>query len=520
MRQRSRWRQRASIRSGRRRSRRGVSDVVATILLLALTITLFAAVFAFVTSFPAPPAQSNNQFQASLFYPSNGTTKFIGGVKIVHLAGPVVPGNALVYLKSANQPSLSVFGTPYTVSSGIGNASFWNLGQTWTLKFPATVLPLSGGNMTIYIVSQSTLLFSVILPGSSIAAPPTVVATSISPATPTIGQPFTVYATLTGTYKANSVYVNLAGVPGAPTTPQQMSVNGQGQWTFPVSGGSTKNGTYYGYVNATGTAGSGQTTVGAVVIIITNYPSSSSSPFAVGVVAIPQPPTNYIGTDYFAAIITYTGSVQNAALNVSFWVNQTPHAPFTAHSKTSTPLTGPSQPLTISGPSSVTVYAIAPKAGAFANWVLNSSTWVNASATITGVGTSSGSDPLATPNYLATNVWYSIKSPSHTCSTTASPYCGWGNVTVWDNWTTALGGPSKLYINGTVWVSDTTNGTAHWTVTTATQVSQGGSVIFNPSAGRWKPPNAGTMVMYVTLTITSGSVIVGWLYDTTTYTVS
>ena len=104
---RSRWRQGVSSRAGGiRRRRRGVSDVIATILLLALTVTLFGAIFAFVTSFPSPPAQSNNQFQASLFYPSNGSASWIAGVRIVHLAGPATPGSALIYLHSANQPAL------------------------------------------------------------------------------------------------------------------------------------------------------------------------------------------------------------------------------------------------------------------------------------------------------------------------------------------------------------------------------------------------------------------------------
>jgi hypothetical protein len=247
---------------------------VATILLLALTITLFAAVFAFVTSFPAPPAQSNNQFQASLFSPSNGTMRFIGGVRIVHLAGPVVPGNAVVYLKSAVQPGLSIFQTPYSVASGIGGASVWNLGQAWSVTF-TTVLPLAGGNLTIYIVSQSTLLFSVILPGTAISAPPTIVSTAISPAVPAISQAFTVYASLSGAYKTNSVYVNLAGVPGAPSTPQVMTQNAQGQWTYTLSGGATKNGTYYGFVNASGPTGTGLTAVGAVVVTISSTYSAS-----------------------------------------------------------------------------------------------------------------------------------------------------------------------------------------------------------------------------------------------------
>ena len=121
----SRWRVRRRHRAGRR----GVSDVVATILLLALTVTLFASIFAFVTQFPPPPSQNNNQFQASLIYTSSGLN--ITTIQIVHLAGPSVPGIGQIYLKSATQPNAPEFTSPldpYTVSSGIGGAGTWNLG--------------------------------------------------------------------------------------------------------------------------------------------------------------------------------------------------------------------------------------------------------------------------------------------------------------------------------------------------------------------------------------------------------
>ncbi|HYA71074.1 MAG TPA: type IV pilin [Thermoplasmata archaeon] len=514
---RSRWRASSSHRRGIQRRGRGISDVIATILLLALTVTLFAAIFAFVTTFPSPPAQNNNQFQASLFYPSNGTLKWVAGIRIVHLAGPQVPGSGLIYLKSANQPTAPEFQSPYTVASGLpGGSTIWNLGQIWTLTFPITQMPQAASNITIYIVSQSQLLFSVILPGTTFHTPPTVVSTYTVPSTPIIGQPFVVYAALTGSYKMNSVYVNLGSVPGAPATPQRMTLNGLGQWIYNVSTGVTKlNGTFYGFVNASGLNGTGQTAIGTVVITIISNPGGI--PITVEVVAVPQPPTNFIGADYFAAVITYTGTLTNAALNVSFWVNQTPHAPFTAHSKTSTPLTGPAQPLKISGPSTMTVYAIWPGGGSFSSWLLNSSVWVNVSATITGVGSASGSLTIATPLYVQGAVFYTKVPPSHTCTTTGSPpTCGYGNVTVWDNWTTALGGPASLSFSGTVWVSNTGNGTAHWTIGT-TSVNQGSSITINPSGGRWKPSSLGTLEFFLTLTVYNGVTIVGWIYDTTTY---
>jgi hypothetical protein len=309
---------------GDRRRGRGVSDVIATILLLALTVTLFGAIFAFVTSFPSPPAQSNNQFQASLFYPSNGTTKYIAGVRIVHLSGPATPGNALIFLKSANQPSLSVFQKSYLVSTQLG-ASYWNLGQTLNITFPTTTLPLSGGNITVYIVSQSTLLFSVILPGTSFSAAPTVVSTYISPAIPVVGQPFTVYAALSGSYKTNSVYVNLAGVPGASSTPQVMTQNAQGLWTYTLSSGANTNGTFYAFVNATSSTVFGQTAVGTVIIPI-SVAGTVNGPFSVGVILIPSP-ANGNTTESIQAVVSYTGILTTTSgLNVSFTIITNPYS--------------------------------------------------------------------------------------------------------------------------------------------------------------------------------------------------
>jgi hypothetical protein len=258
------------VRRWRRTGHRGVSDVVATILLLALTVTLFASIFAFVTAFPSPPAQNNNQFQASLSITSN--MSYVSAIHILHLAGPVVAGNALVYLKSANQPTATEFQNPYTVSSGLSGATVWNLGQVWNLTFPIFQRPIASGNITIYVVASSQLLYSVILPGTSIVVPPTILSTWISPAPPTVGSAFTVYASIAGTYTAQSVYVNLAGVPstGALNTVQKMTQNSQGQWTFLVGSGlTTTSGTFYGFVNASSSSGSrGQQTTGAVVITI------------------------------------------------------------------------------------------------------------------------------------------------------------------------------------------------------------------------------------------------------------
>ena len=260
----SRWRRRSSSPTRGRARRRGVSDVVATILLLGLTVTLFASIFAFVTAFPLPPAQNNDQFQASLVYSPNGLN--VTSIHILHLAGPLVSGTGVIYLKSSTQPSQPEFQTTYTVSQGLGGANSWNLGQVWNWTFSAPYIPSSQGNITIYVVASSQLLFSVILPGTGIAAPPTVVSTWISPATPAKAQAFTVYATLAGAYNSPSVFVNLSAVPGLPGTAKPMSQNAQGQWYYQALAGATSNGTFYGFVNASSSAG--QQAVGAVMITI------------------------------------------------------------------------------------------------------------------------------------------------------------------------------------------------------------------------------------------------------------
>lgn len=341
---RSRWGSHRSRFSSRARRGRGVSDVVATILLLALTVTLFASIFAFVTSFPAPPAQNNNQFQASLTYTSNLT--YVTSLRILHLAGPAVPGNGFVYLRSANEPSAPEFQPAYSVASGLTGTTSWNLGQTWNLTFASTQRPSARDNITVYIVSGSNLLYSVILPGTPIAPPPTVVATWISPALPVVNQGFTVYATLAGSYAANSVFVNLAAVPGGPTTPQQMTANAQGQWTYPLSTGASSNGTFYGFVNATGLS-AGQKATGAVVITISNTGGGSSNgPLSVGVLLLPAPPNSGV-TESVQAVVSYTGTSSNLALSVSFSGTSSPSG-YTFSG------VGPSG-LTISGPASETV---------------------------------------------------------------------------------------------------------------------------------------------------------------------
>ncbi|HTV12587.1 MAG TPA: type IV pilin, partial [Acidimicrobiales bacterium] len=185
-----------------------MSDVIATILLLALTVTLFAAIFVFVTSFPSPSPQNSNQFQGTLQLTTNGT--FIKSVSILHLGGPSVAGTDTVYLKGALDPTYPSFTSSETVASGIGGGKTWNLGQSWVYTFPTPQPRLQ--NVTIYVVSPTQLLYSVVLPGQAFNSPPTVIQAWISPANPGVGSPFTIYAVFGGTTSGLAPTVNLAAI--------------------------------------------------------------------------------------------------------------------------------------------------------------------------------------------------------------------------------------------------------------------------------------------------------------------
>lgn len=230
--------------------RRGVSDVVGTILLLALTVTLFSSIFFFVSTFPTPPPQPTNQFSASLTYQS-GTNNIVG-VSVLHLAGPAVSGNALIYLYSAKQPG--VFTTPFSVSSGLNNSPVWNLGQTWVKNISSFSLA-APDNITISLTTQTQLLFRVTLPGLTLSTPPTFLQVGTTPSSPGVAQPFTVFAQISDpTLNTHSVFANLSLIPGITGTGLfAMSFSAStGLWTANVPSGVTQSsGTFYIFVNAT-----------------------------------------------------------------------------------------------------------------------------------------------------------------------------------------------------------------------------------------------------------------------------
>jgi hypothetical protein len=300
-----------------RRSRRAVSDVVATILLLALTVTLFSAIFAFVTAFPSPPPQNSNQFQAALILSAGGTA--IVGLNITHLAGPQVPANAQIFLHSAKEPSKCPFSGSVTVGSGLpAGSTVWNLGQVWSKYLTSWATGCSYSdpvpdNITVYIVSASVLIFSVILPGQQLIVSPTITATWTNPGSPSQGKAFQVLATISGPLGSNKPYVNLAGVPGQSAASVKMWFNStSSHWQFNVTAGNTTStpaGTYYGFVNVTGT--NGATATAAVTVTITASASGGA--------AITLSPSTDPHTSSPASVkVTGTGFATSSSVSVSY----------------------------------------------------------------------------------------------------------------------------------------------------------------------------------------------------------
>ena len=276
--------------------------MVATIILLAMTVTLFASIFAFVTTFPSPPAQNSNQFQASLVVTPSGTSA--SAISITHLTGPNVPAGAQIYFKSAGHPSVCPFTAPVSVSLDPNITQLvWKMGQTWNVPFykicggsAGSYNDLLPDNITVYVVSNANLLFSVVLPGSQIVTPPQILSTWTSPSPVPKGSALSVDATIAGTFSANSVYVNLANVPGLPTTPVKM-VPYQGHWVWNSTGnssGPTKTGSYTGFINVSGPNGASVygtvaipvvSNAGGIIVSISAVPTSGQAPLHVSFAA-------------------------------------------------------------------------------------------------------------------------------------------------------------------------------------------------------------------------------------------
>lgn len=296
--------------------------MVATILLLALTVVLFAGVFAFVTSFPAPPAQSANQFQAALSYNKTG---YITGLNITHLAGPQISGTGLIYVKSAGDPSGCFSGTPVSISAGI-STTVWTLGQVW--RGPFTLFPGCSGlpasqtwdtrfadNLTVFIFSNGNLIFSVVLPGQQFLTPPTILSTWTVPATPTAATTFKLFATIAGNLGGNSPTANLGGIPGQSSTPVTMFYNSTASaWQANVTGGSTSTGTYYAIVTIVNGINGLSATAAATVTVAPAFTIAVNPSLS---------RVNYSSAASFAIVLSNVGPVGGTTVNVSLWLENT-----------------------------------------------------------------------------------------------------------------------------------------------------------------------------------------------------
>jgi FlaG/FlaF family flagellin (archaellin) len=506
------------------RSGRGVSDVVATILLLALTVTLFGTIFAFVTRFPAPPAQDVNQFQANLVQTAAGVTQ----LKVLQDGGPVVPPGDNVFLQSSravtNWQFSRVTGIP--VAWGTGNSSGWSTGQYWTTTFsPAIKIP---ENITVYVLSSSTLLFMGVVPGSQQNIPPLVTATYTLPSNPALKAAFKIFAVVSGNTTGLSINVSLSEIPGLSGTPSMTYNSTAAAWMYSVpAGGTTTNGTYLAFIQGSSSLG---TVAGSVSVVIGGSGSTGGgSTLTVQVGMSPQPPTypQQSPSAYFWATVTYPGTKANVPVWVNFTLSQVPGGrSATVYANTTIPgLTG----LTISGPSSLTVYS--QSSYNFNTWLLNSSIQITAKATLgSGIGSATGSISFSTQNLLATMVYVttsssgattgSIESFSHysACSPNNCPYI---YAEIWDSFTA---GTSTVTVSGLAWANTTTGATHDYEIPTtgiaSTTVTEGTALFLNLNGGTTRESqitSAGTYSLAIWLTVkstASGTPIIGYLYDT------
>jgi hypothetical protein len=467
------------------RRRRAVSDVVATILLLALTVVLFASIFAFVSSFPAPPAQNSNQFQATLLYQSNSSnpgTTVVGAISILHLAGPSVPGSALVYLKSARFPAAPQYANPIAVSTGINGSTTWNLGQNFFYKFPSNQLPILPDNITLYIVTPSQLLFSVVLPGQSIGTAPTIVGTWTVPAEPGVGVGFVVYAVVSGGGSLSGVTVDLTAIPGEIAGPQSMTINGAGQYTLSVpTGTTTTNGTFVGFVKATNTLG----LTGSAAVNI-NIAASSIS---VGV-SFSTTPAVQGNLETVVATLTYSGVGASTAVAIAFWAAQGSTRVFTG--------VGPSAQ-TITGSGTATYQSTTTWMIPYSSLSYTVTAWLN----VTGVGRAIGTLTFTPSAPLAIWVWLQGTAAS-TCTNSSSGTCPLIEANLYDNGT----GTAAIAYTVTCYINNTATGKAFLpAITGAPATITPGTLVLFKTTNHWKPTITTTYLITVVVTVTGvGSV--------------
>jgi FlaG/FlaF family flagellin (archaellin) len=246
------------------RSKRAVSEVVGTILILALTVTLFSSIFFFVNTFPKPAQQPSSQFQGQLYTTTvtKGTHTWtnVSSVTITHLGGPVLYNfNTLFYVVSQAHPQNTT--TTYTLTNGgLGAASSatWGTGQVWNLSIASDHLSLPD-NLTVTVVSAGNVVYRQTLPGTNPTIPPIFDSEGTSPAIPTAGSTFSIFAQISDAFlptTSKQVYLNvttsgltctnpLSAYSSNTTSKLQMTYNGTNGLWFISGCQASASATYY-----------------------------------------------------------------------------------------------------------------------------------------------------------------------------------------------------------------------------------------------------------------------------------
>lgn len=283
-------------------------------------MTLFASIFFFVNTFPRPPPQPANQFQAYLGYGGPLGNKILS-VSVLHLAGPTVTGpttaQAAVYLQSSAKPT--AFSGPFTLASGLNGSTVWQLGQTWKENLTSYALTIPD-NLTLSIIWNSQLIFRVTLPGANPNIPPEFISAGTTPAEPFVGQSFQVFAQITDDdLNPNSVFVNLSQIPGNSGSGlhKMVFIPATGLWVYNVTSGAKSAATFFVFINATDLV-SQQNSV-AFPVTVSAGGTTGGSAFAVLLSSSATLPVNRTALTLKAFVTNTLNSSQ--LVSVSFSVN-------------------------------------------------------------------------------------------------------------------------------------------------------------------------------------------------------
>ncbi|HUI38239.1 MAG TPA: hypothetical protein VLY85_01255, partial [Thermoplasmata archaeon] len=145
----------------------------------------------------------------------------------------------------------------FTIGTGIGGLSTWQIGQTWTIQlasYESSALSLPD-NLTVSVVSNGLLIFRASVPGLSPTFPPVFTNYGTTPGTPTAGKQFSINVQVQGVNTVRWVNATLSDIPGFTSASVAMSANGTGEWSYVVASGKTTGAVsgvvYYAVVSAT-----------------------------------------------------------------------------------------------------------------------------------------------------------------------------------------------------------------------------------------------------------------------------